>query len=124
IQNDICEPILVTQSGDQYLPGGHGVNRLMAIIRHTEWKAFPAIINLDTIPNFLKDKLIQINTFDDIQKFYKRDLTNCVSFGDHGVQLGTWGSFQPHELAKTFKASEKTKDRIIELFAIEHLENG
>lgn len=129
INNDICEPIQVMQSGNQYLAGPHGANRLYAIYKLTEETHFPAVISCKTIPDFLEDP-VEIKDIDDLSKYFHRDIKNIttasVNFADDGrLFFNTWGSFSnPMKLFETFKASPETTSRIAELFAIESMHSG
>lgn len=127
IDNSFCEPILVTKSGNDYIPGPHGVNRLMALIKIKNVNEFPAILNTPD-PISIFSEVQQITTLQELQKYYKRELSDpnvaSVIFGANGIEINSWNSFSVQEIAKTFKASQETKNRIIELFAIEHIDNN
>lgn len=118
----IFEPVIVTQFNNDFCPGAHGVNRLAAIIRHTDRKTFPAILNTNEV---LDAPLV--TTKEQLQTYYKRNLLDPkvaeVNFTQNGIQISSWGSFSVDQIEKSFSASDNTKERVIDLFAVEHLHN-
>jgi hypothetical protein len=96
--------------------GPSGANRLFALMTKRQITHVPAIVSTDKLYDWFGDEFEEINTKEDILKYFRPEHLPEEYFLEDGIAFWrTKNVYDPEKIIKNMKVSDETKNRLLKM---------